>query len=206
MLTPTIFRLPALFAAVALCLLPAAGFGQSCCLTPTLDSLVANLNSTLAVTNVSVQPGAGCDTFSVSWDFNTGQSTIIYTCAYKADSLSLREWHRYIIDGVPFGDTAMVTANWCKIAVEKGRLSIPGTGAITASPNPFRSEISFRFENPSGRAEISIFDVTGVRVIQIRNISGTTFSWKPANIRPGAYVVQVLARNSDYVKLISLVR
>jgi hypothetical protein len=163
---------------------------------------VRNLGADTGVSNIAVHPGASCDTFAVSWDFNIGTGSLRYTYAFQVEGAVLREWHSYTVGVTTYSAPPAVDSQYCQIAIEKGRPAMLAMGLLMAVPNPFHSEIRLSFDNPGANARLEVFDVTGTRVTERREIRGTTVSWNPARLAQGTYIAQVMTREKIFATVI----
>ena len=69
---------------------------------------------------------------------------------------------------------------------------MPGRGVKSAYPNPFSDRTKIEFPNPDRRAyELSVYNMSGQKVREIRQIRDNQVILSRANLRNGFYVFEL---------------
>lgn len=169
--------------------------GSACCITPLKDSVVGALSGTPGVGQVTVQPGASCDSFKITWaSYDPGMGHYMTCCVvnYKIVENNV-EWSQSS-DGI---ETSGILSGWCPVSIEKNALVPTGSTVLSVFPNPFRSQIRMSFKNPHGHAVFQVFDTKGTKLHEETVEGSSGMVWQTAGLRQGIYFARI--KTSDRV-------
>jgi len=174
-------------------------FSQTCCLSD-YQQWFSDTAFAMGVSNIVVQPNATCDTMAASGTY-TGNS-----CLLTGRTINARADLRIIVYAVfnygpPVGTVyvPMVTDtlnDWCLIVDQENALLSPAVAPLKSFPNPFRSSLSVSFGNPSGKADLEMYDVSGSLVARVNGIRGEQAVLALKGLKQGMYVLKVTTRES----------
>jgi hypothetical protein len=95
----------------------------------------------------------------------------------------------------------------CVSGVKNGALSAPrAMGGLSAFPNPFQGSVLLEFKNPVNRADIRIYNASGAKVAEIKNVRGTRYTWVPAGLKKGTYIVEVASGATASSRLVTYMK
>jgi hypothetical protein len=75
---------------------------------------------------------------------------------------------------------------------------------ITALPNPFHTRIDLRISGLIKPFSVSIYDISGSKIIEFANITSNAITWNPSGLASGVYMVKAQIKGKNYVKKILL--
>jgi hypothetical protein len=77
---------------------------------------------------------------------------------------------------------------------------------FSAVPNPLNYSVLLCFHNPKKEAQISVYSVSGRKIITLRNIQSDKVEWKPKDLAEDIYVLKLNVNGKVFTQRICLVK
>jgi hypothetical protein len=181
-----------------------AGSQAACCLTQYFTvSVLADAMTKGGYGNVQTML-ATCDEIILSGTISLITVTYDYRMINTTDyEITISQW----MSGQIINSVKDTSYNICTVGVKNGVLSAPrALGGFSAFPNPFQGSVLLEFKNPINHADIRIYNASGAKVAEIKNVRGTRYTWAPAGLEKGTYIVEVASGATAHSWLVTYMK